>query len=98
MPLDDEQCDQVRQVLASSGWQQVMQPFYARRAHGAVKTLALYPAERSGEFKDLNDDQLRAIVRECEWMLGVWRNEVAANDHNRRLAERETAENPPANP
>lgn len=97
MPLSEEQCESVRQVLASPGWQQVMQPLYANRARIAIKTLALFQAERDGEFKDLSDDQLRSIIRECEWMTSVWKNEIAANDYNRQLAERENG-HPPANP
>lgn len=102
MALNDDQLDLVRQTLATRGWNEVMQPFYLNRGRQALKLLALYPAERAGELKDLEDDQLRAVVRECEWMTNVWRNELQVAEHNRRLeeAEREReAGNPPtANP
>lgn len=98
MPLDNEQCAAVRETLATVGWTQVMEPLYRSRAKYALSQLALFPAERSGEFKQLADDQLRAIVRECEWMTAVWRNEIAASDHNRRLDELERGQIPAANP
>lgn len=89
MALTEEQIDMVRQTMASRGWNEVMAPAYVNRARMAIKMLALYPNERTGELKDLTDDQLRAVVRECEWMTNVWKNEFAVAEHNRRLAEAE---------
>lgn len=102
MALTEEQIDLVRQTLATRGWNEVMMPAYANRARYAIKLLALYPAERSGELKDLSDDQLRAVVRECEWMTNVWKNEFAVAEHNRLVDEAErqrlSGTEPGANP
>lgn len=98
MALTEEQVDKVRLVLASAGWNDVMKPAYAQRAHEAVKTLVLNKEERAGQFKDLGDDQLRAIIRECEWMLSVWDNEVKVSNHNRTLDELDRVNGATANP
>lgn len=97
MPLNDQECDAVRVTMATQGWQQVMRPRYLMRGHNALKMLALFPAERTGEFAKLSDDELRSVIRECEWMTNVWDNELAANAHNRRLDELDGV-NPPGEP
>jgi len=87
MALDAEQIQKTRSLLMSSGWNDVLKPLLAVRAHNAVKALILSPAERDGEFKDMADTELRARIREAEWILSVLPNEVAVYDHNRRLDE-----------
>lgn len=82
-----EQADKLRLVLASSGWNDVIKPVIAQRAHEAIKTLCLADSERIGQFKELDDSSLRGIIREGEWMLSVWENELKVYDHNRRLDE-----------
>jgi hypothetical protein len=52
--------------------------------------LILSPSERrgtEGDFKNAEDETLRGIIRECEWMLTAWHNEVVTYDQNRRLDE-----------
>lgn len=89
--LDPEQIDKIRLVLASDGWNHVMKPLVMNRAKLALKSLALTRSERSVEMKgtdfDTDDDVLRAIIRDCEWMAVVWGNEIVTFDHNRRLDE-----------
>lgn len=99
--------DQIQHVIATintSGWKQVMQPAYANRAKAALSALALSPSEREkggGEFKDSDDAHLRAVIRECEWMLGVWAN-VVNNYHQNRardeLAQRQNGADSPLIP
>lgn len=85
--IDSDQADKLRLALSSSGWNDVIKPVIAARAHEAIKMLCLAPSERSGQFKDLDDSSLRGIIREGEWMLNVWENELKVYDHNRRLDE-----------
>lgn len=82
-----EQADKLRLALASSGWNDVIKPVLTQRVHEAIKMLCLATSERSGQFKDLDDAALRGIIREGEWMLAVWENELKVYDHNRRLDE-----------
>lgn len=88
--MNEDQIQKVIEVLNASGWREVMQPAYANRAKGALSALALSPDERKEsrtEWKDMDDPQLRAIIRECEWMLGVWQNQVVVYHENRRRDE-----------
>ena len=85
--LNGEQIEALRQVLAMGGWNDVMKPVLANRAHLAVKALVLDPAEREGEFKGVDDAVLRARIQEAEWMLTAWSNEVSVHDYNRRRDE-----------
>lgn len=107
--LTEEQAQKVRLVLSTSGWKDVMEPAYKRRSFEALKALALSPSEREksgGEFKNMDDASLRAIIRECEWMTFVWQNELNVHEMNRRrdeLASQEAGGNGfpqplPANP
>lgn len=58
-----------------------------------MKSLALTRSERAIHFKgtdfDTDDDVLRAIIRDVEWMTAVWTNEIQVADYNRRLDELE---------
>jgi len=91
--LNDDQAQKLKMLLASSGWNDVVKPVLARRGHEAIKALVLNPEERTGDFKGVDDSVLRAQVKECEFVLNVWNNELVAYDHNRRLEELETANN-----
>lgn len=100
--LNDEQVSKVRQVLMLSGWNEVMRPALVQRGHEAIKALVLTRAERSATYKgtayDSDDDVLRAIIRDCEWMTVCWTNEIAASEHNRRLDELDRQTNGTATP
>jgi hypothetical protein len=94
--LNEEQIGKVRFLLMSSGWNEVVKPAVAKRANTAIKALILSPAERSGEFKEMDDSAIRAQIREAEWMLTAFDNEIAVFDHNRRLDELQRQQNPEA--
>ena len=96
MALNEDQVNKVRLLLQSSGWNDVVKPVIATRANTAIKALILTPAERTGEFKDMEDSAIRAQIREAEWLLAVFVNEVAVFDHNRRVDELQRQENPEA--
>ena len=85
--LTSEQVEQVRTILSSSAWNDVMKPVLMNRAHTALKALVLDSAEREGDYKGMEDTAIKARIRECEWMLSAWVNEVAVHDHNRRRDE-----------
>lgn len=94
MALNEEQIGKVRLLLQTSGWNDVMKPLLAVRANNAIKALVLSPAEREGEFKEMDDATIRARIREVEWMLTAFVNEIAVFDHNRRLDELQLQTNP----
>ena len=94
MALNEDQVQKVRLLLQSSGWNDVVKPAIAQRANAAIKNLILTPAERTGEFKEMDDSAIRAQIREAEWLLAVFVNEVAVFDHNRRLDELQRQDNP----
>jgi hypothetical protein len=99
MALNEEQIGKVRLLLMSSGWTDVVKPLLAQRANLAIKSLILSPAEREGEYKDLEDSAIRQRIREIEWLVSALPNEVAVFDHNRRLDELERQSSAPtANP
>ena len=98
MALNEDQVQKVRLLLQSSGWNDVIKPLLALRANTAIKALILSPAERDGEFKSMDDAAIRARVREVEWMLTVFPNEVVVYDQNRRLDELQGHDNPEASP
>lgn len=82
MPLNPEEIQQVRLTLETSGWK-VMEKVIANRTHDAIRALVLSPSERTGETKEMTDETIRARVREGEWMLFVWRNEIRLHDLER---------------
>ena len=100
MALNEEQIQKVRLVLASSGWNDVMRPAIENRGRQAVKALCLAPTERAAAFKgsdfDTEDHVLRAIIRDSEWMLVCWDNELKVFEYNRRLDELDRQETNPA--
>ena len=89
--LDETQIQQVRMTLATDGWNRVIKPLVQKRGNAAVKALTVTRSERAVDFKgsdyDTEDDVLRAMIRDCEWMLVVWDNEVLVHDQNRRRDE-----------
>ena len=91
MALDADQIQKVRQTLFTAGWREVIAPAIANRGRNALKSLALSRTERVSAYKgtdfDTDDDVLRAIIRDCEWMISVWTNELAVAEHNRTLDE-----------
>ena len=66
-----------------------MAPVIRNRANAAIKALVLHPSKRQGDFENLPDEDLRAMIREAEWMLSAWSNEVRIFDHNRARDELE---------
>lgn len=103
--MNEEQIQKVIQTVNTAGWREVMYPFYANRAKQALSSLALSESERqkgSGDFSKMDDAQLRAIIRECEWMLGVWQAFINAYHQNRVRDELQAQEQngnfPAANP
>jgi hypothetical protein len=99
--LSEEQIDKIRLVLSTDGWNHVIKPAVMNRAKLALKALALTRGERTEDFKgtDFNaeDDILRAMIRDCEWMAVAWDNEISVFEHNRRVDELSAA-SPAANP
>ena len=94
MALSSQQIEQVRLVVSSSGWNDVMKPALANRAKAALSALTLTPEEREargGEHKHSTDEYLRALIHDTEWMLGVWTNELMVDDLNRRRDELDRA-------
>jgi hypothetical protein len=77
-------------MLASSGWAAIRARL-ENRAHTATKALVMTVAERSKSFSgqdfDASDDALRVMIRDCEWMIYSWENEVAVAGHNQRRDE-----------
>lgn len=89
--LNEDQIQKLRLALQTSGWNDVIKPAIHRRGAQALKALALTRAERSREFVrsdfDTEDDVLRAIIRDCEWMVVCWDNEVLVHEENRKRDE-----------
>lgn len=94
MALNEDQISKIRLHLQSSAWNDVIKPLLALRANSAIKALVLSPSERDGEYKEMDDATIRARIREVEWMLTAFVNEVAVFEHNRRLDELERQGSP----
>lgn len=99
--LEPAEIEKVRLVLASSGWNDVIKPRLMARGRTSLKALALTRSERAIEYKqtdfDVEDDMLRAMIREAEWMAVSWDNEVSVANAN-RLRDELDAGNTTANP
>ena len=102
--LTDDQAQKIRIGLMSAFWREIQQPSIQNRAHEAIKALCLTLEERKakgGQFKDLADGDLRAVIRECEWGLSAWHNELKVFDFNKAQdaeLERQNGDEPqPAN-
>jgi hypothetical protein len=91
MALNEEQIQKIRMTTSTSGWNEVMRPALENRGRQAVKALTMTRTERAAQFAgtdfDTDDDVLRAVIRDCTWMVGCWTNEIAVAEHNRRLDE-----------
>lgn len=94
--LNDDQAQNLRVTLATSGWNQIILPSALSRGRDALKALCLNPderKERGGDFKNKNDDQLRQIVEESERFASIWQNELNVYDFNRRQEELQRQQN-----
>ena len=91
MALNDEQIQKVRLTLASSGWTEVMYPALVNRGQQAVKALILSRSERTSQYKgtdfDTDDEVLRAMIRDTNWMVVCWANEINVAEYNRQRDE-----------
>ncbi len=95
MPLNADQLEAVKMTTTTRGWTDVMKPALVNRGRMAVKALVLTPTERETEFKGTDfateDNVLRAIIRDCEWMTVVWDNEMNVAEANRQRDELDAA-------
>lgn len=94
--LNEEQIQKVRLTLSSSGWIDVIVPAVLNRGKQALDALTLSEGERQkagGEFKDTDDMLLRAIIRDCQWVVAAFQNEVKIFDYNKRQEELQSQEN-----
>lgn len=101
--LSEEQAQQIQIVLSLGGWREVMRPSLVQRRDYATRALVMSRTERSDSLKgtdfDADDDVLRAIIRDCEWMATIWDKELIVYQHNRQRDELDAANQPPpANP
>lgn len=64
-------------------------PSVANRGNESIKALCLSPSERKGEMHNVPDEDLRARIREAEYMIGAFQNEVRVFDANRARDELE---------
>ena len=89
--LDPDQLTKIRMTLQTSGWNDVMKPAIQDRGRSAVKALVLTRSERATAYKgshfDTEDDVLRAIIHDAEWLAVCWDNELQVAEYNRRRDE-----------
>lgn len=89
--FSEEELNSLRQVVYSDGWTKIIRPALLKRGSEAMKSLLLSRAERSKKYAgsefDTEDDVLRAMVRNVEWLAAAFSNEVLIAEHNRRLDE-----------
>lgn len=83
--LNEEQIQKVRLFLVGTAWNDVIKPVLMERGHNLVKTLVNLPAERGAESEDAN--VVRGRIKEVEWFLSAWSNEVVVFDQNRAREE-----------
>ncbi len=87
MALNEDQINKIKSLLATSGWNDVVEPLLRGRILQANDALVQEEAQRTGEYKTLGDNALRARIREGTWLLLFLKNEVATYDSNQRLDE-----------
>jgi hypothetical protein len=96
--LDEQQVAKLRLVLQTAGWNDVIRPLVLARGHEALKAIVVSPPERRGPMATVSDEDLRARIREAEWMVGIWPNLIAEYEHNSRLDELDSGTPATANP
>jgi hypothetical protein len=82
--VTDTDADALTQMMYTDGWNKVVKPWFANRANSAIKALCIAPEQREGDAKGLSDDALRSRIRECEYLLFGFQNEVTVNRMNRQ--------------
>lgn len=88
--LTEDQVNKIRQTMATSGWNDVVIPAAMNRGKQALIALTLSPPEREkagGEFAHFDDSLLRAVIKDSEWWVAAFVNEVKMHDYNRRQEE-----------
>jgi hypothetical protein len=87
MITDPDKIARIRAFLGSTLWNEDLKPAIAQRGGMAIKALCRSPDAREGEFKNTKDEDLRAIIREAEFQMVWWENEVKVFDHNQARDE-----------
>ncbi len=94
-PLEPEKIDQLRGLIQSSGWRNVMRPSILQRATEMNRALRLNTADRreaGGQFMNSGDSELRAGIAFAEWWIAAFENEVKADNINRAKDELDRAD------
>lgn len=90
--LNQDQVEKLKITMSTAGWREVVIPAIAARGNESIKALCLSPSERKGEAQNVQDEDLRARIREAEYVLGAFQNEVKVFDMNRARDELERQE------
>ena len=89
--LTEEEAGQVRMLLVSHAWNDVVCQRLRQRLKQAERTLKQLPSERPKPYQGLDDGtataHLRGRIEELEWLLTHWDMEIAAHEHNRKVDE-----------
>jgi hypothetical protein len=91
MALNEEQIEQVRGLIHSGGWANVVKPILGERGRQVNRLFRLLPSERPEPYRGMEDKDviniLRGRLEEIEWILAAFDNEVTVYDLNRRKDE-----------
>ena len=95
--LNVQQIQQVRQMLQTSGWNDVLKPFALGRGRELTKIALRLPANRPEPYKGMDDrdamNHIRGRIEEIEWLMSFFENEINVSDFNRRKDELERQTN-----
>lgn len=89
--LEDSQIEQLRLMLQTSGWRDVVMKLVKERKARLQEIGYMLPAERPKPYAGLPDDDvvklIRGEVRACDWFMRHFENEVVVHDQNRERDE-----------
>lgn len=89
--LNSLQMEQLRRLLVSAGWNDVVKLAIQGKLDTCQKLAFLLPNERPEPYKGMDDHTATAILRgevkALEWVLHAFENEVIVDNVNRRREE-----------
>lgn len=92
--MTEEQYDQLKLLLRTDGWRNVMKPLIAQRQQ-VVRSLSFkMPSERPKPYSDLDDQSCTTLLKgenkALEWVLNIFEQTVAVIDAERRKSEEQS--------
>jgi len=80
-----DEADQIRRLIGTAAWRDVVLPRLRQRREAAVNQLILTPSERGPKDEDPNC--IRGRILEIDYLLKAFVSDLEIYDHNQRREE-----------